>query len=136
MAVFTNLLPKALATLALAAAAGAGAHPTPPAQPLPVGAVGETVDNIRFARQIDSFTALDNKRIVLSRSQNQHYLLHLKRDCSLLPYTQHIGFSSDLDTVRAGWDAILVQGQHCSIKQIDRLSRADFDMLRGRTPLR
>ena len=140
MPVITNLIPsgvtnrvaKTLAAFALVAASGAAtAHPTPSTQATPTGPVGEVVDHIRFARLIDSFTALDNKRIVLTKSQNQHYLLHLKRDCSLLPYTQHIGFSSDMGTVRAGWDSVFVQGQHCSIQRIDRLSRADFNLLRG-----
>ncbi len=121
---------KAVAVAALTLASSAAlAHVVP--VPAHTGPIGEAVDNIRFARLIDSFSALDNRRVVLTKSQNQHYLLHLKRDCTHLLYTQHVGFSSQMGTVRAGWDVLLVQGQNCAIQRIDRLSRAEFDAVRG-----
>ena len=65
MAIFSDLLPGTIAALAFTAVATvASAHPTPAAGPVSAGPVGEAVSNIRFARLIDSFTALDNKRIV------------------------------------------------------------------------
>ena len=65
---------------------------------------------------------LDDRHLVLSLSPKQRYLLTLDRDCLGLVFASHLGVSASNNTVYAGFDYITADGQHCTIKAIERLS--------------
>ena len=65
---------------------------------------------------------LDERRLVLSLSPKQNYLLTLSRDCRALPSASLLGVSASNHTVYAGFDYITADGERCGIKTINQLS--------------
>ncbi len=90
---------------------------------------GTPVKKIPFANQIEGWEVLDNKRIIVSRSALENYLVTLRRECHQLGFTHTVGISSSNNTVYAGFDHLTVKGQRCSIRSINEITPAQKDIL-------
>ena len=94
---------------------------------------GQVVDRIPFAHMIDDWSMLDKRRVVLHRSPNLHYVVHLKKSCERLTASglrYVIGVSSTHNTVRPGFDRIIVDGTWCTIDSIERVNSTELRNLK------
>ena len=94
---------------------------------------GQTVDKIPFAHMIDDWSMLDKRRVVLHWSPNHHYIVHLKKSCDRLTTTglhDVIGVSSTHNTIRPGFDRVVVGGTWCTIDSIERINSSELRDLR------
>lgn len=94
-----------------------------PATSLALAPVGAPVSKITLGSNISTWQALDERRLVLSLSPKQNYLLTLTRDCYALPFASQLGVSASNNTVYAGFDYITADGERCAIKAINQLSK-------------
>lgn len=90
---------------------------------------GLPVKKIRSASEIDSWQAVDQRRVLVSLSASRKYLLTLNRQCPRLDSARSVGVSSSNNTIYAGFDYITADGQRCSIKSISKLSGAEAKRL-------
>ncbi len=85
------------------------------------GHVSQRVDRIASADKINSWRALDNQRVFVSR-EKQHYLITLKHACVYLGVARNVGVTMSANTIWAGFDQITADGRYCGIKSIEQLS--------------
>jgi len=79
------------------------------------------VDRIPMINNLSTWQAIDERRVVLTLSPEQSYLLTLSRDCPSLVYAARLGVSASNNTVYAGFDYITADGESCTINSIERL---------------
>ncbi|MEM7366602.1 MAG: DUF6491 family protein [Pseudomonadota bacterium] len=94
---------------------------------------GQSVNRIPFAHTIDDWSMLDTRRVVLHKSPNQHYIVHLKKQCDRLTASglrYVIGVSSTHNTIRPGFDRIIVDGTWCTIDSIERVNSVELKNLK------
>ena len=116
--------------IALIVAASALAFPVL-AMPDHVSQIGERIKQIRFANQIDSWRALDNRHLVLEQGPMRTYLIRLKSTCFQLKYARHVGITSSNNTIYAGFDYVTADGEQCPIESIDRVTKSEAELLRS-----
>jgi hypothetical protein len=108
-----------LGTGILAGLAAASAAALPPAQDAAeLLRAGEQVTSIPTASGIAGFQALDDGHVMLSLTDNQHYLLTLNRECFGLRWARHVGVTVSDNTIWAGFDSLTADGAACPIREI------------------
>ena len=102
----------------------------PPVQPDPAAlqGLGEPVTSIPTADEVRDFELLDEAHVMLSKDEEQRYLLTLDRDCFGLRWARHVGVTTSDNTIWAGFDALTADGEACSIREI-HLMRPPLDSL-------
>ena len=85
--------------------------------------LGSPLNKISVLGGLNTWEALDERRVVVSTSPKKTYLLTLSHSCHSLPFANHLGVSTSNNTVYAGFDYITADGQRCAIKTINRLSK-------------
>ena len=83
---------------------------------------GESVRSIPDANEISDWTALDNRRVIISVNAADAYLLTLKQQCHGLGWAQSISVTMSNNTIWAGFDSIRADGLQCPI---DKISKVD-----------
>jgi hypothetical protein len=85
--------------------------------------LGETVSQFNRYTRNDSWTAVDNERVIVHTNMNDAYMLTVAPPCMNLPFANlAIGVTERIrNTVASGFDSILVQGERCLILKIQRL---------------
>lgn len=130
-------LPALLAVLVL----GGCAVATPEQAIRPVATVdGRTIDYRDFTtgplmaadfRTITDWSSPDPQHVVLWNTPNRAYLVSLTGPCMALQDAATIGVTGSQLT-RAGSDAIMVQGERCGIRRIERLDTYRLHQALGR----
>ena len=100
-----------------------------PLSAMAMAPVGSPVEKIPFVSSISTWQALDERRLVLSLTEQKSYLVTLTHSCRALPGASHVGVSASNNTVYAGFDYITADGERCAIKHINRLSKAQKQAL-------
>lgn len=122
-----NLKLKRLGIGLMAAAASLSAAALPPAHDAEtLMQSGQPVPSIPTASGIAAFTTLDDEHVMLSLSDNQHYLLTLNRECFGLRWARHVGVTVSDNAIWAGFDALTADGTACPIREIHRVRDADL----------
>jgi hypothetical protein len=103
----------------LAGLVAASAVALPPVQdPAELVRAGEPVTSIRTANGIAGFQPLDDEHVMLSLTDDHHYLLTLNRECFGLRWARHVGITVSDNTIWAGFDALTADGAACPIREI------------------
>lgn len=89
---------------------------------------GEPVTSIPTASGIAGFQALDDGHVMLSLTDNQHYLLTLNRECFGIRWARHVGITVSDNTIWAGFDALTADGAACPIREIHLVRDPDAEM--------
>ena len=84
--------------------------------------VGVAVEKVSLHKGMNTWHALDERRLVLSQSSADSFLLTLSKRCTALPAAHRLGVSASNNTVYAGFDYITADGERCAIHTINRLS--------------
>jgi len=84
--------------------------------------IGVAVTEIDLVDGFSSWEALDNRRLVVSLSPEENYLLTLSHDCYSLPFASRLGVSASQNRVYAGFDYVTADGERCIINTISQLS--------------
>lgn len=102
----------------------------PPVQPDSAARqlLGEPVTNIPTADEVRDFELLDAAHVMLSKDEEQRYLLTLDRECFGLRWARHVGVTTSDNTIWAGFDALTADGEACSILEI-HLMQPELDSL-------
>ena len=100
----------------LAAAAAVAAWPA-----LSITESPTPVDHIAAADEIQGWTLVDNRHVVVQLGAQRHYMLTLSQDCYRLNWAQHVGVTSSDNTIYAGFDYVTADGWQCGIERIEQL---------------
>jgi len=84
--------------------------------------LAKNMDRISFANRITSYQPLDAMHLVLVADEKMNYLLSLTDMCHELRFARQIGVTHSENTIYAGFDHILADGQECSINRIQAIS--------------
>ena len=79
---------------------------------------GQDVGEIRFADQIDQWTVIDERHVILSIKDHAKYLVTFRAPCQGLRFARNVGVSSSNNTVYAGFDRVIADGLPCPIATI------------------
>jgi hypothetical protein len=78
---------------------------------------GEPVSDFRFYSRLRTFQALGRDKVFVRTGNSEAYLLTVF-PCLNLEFATRIGMSSQFNAVRSGFDAVLVDGERCTISEI------------------
>lgn len=91
--------------------------------------LGEQVKKIHDY-EINGWNYISNRSLIIPARPGLHYLLILDRECPQMRGREVIGFTSTINTLQAGFDAVVINDRHsgihekCYIDQIYKVTKA------------
>ncbi len=80
------------------------------------------LDRISLANRITTYQPVDATHLVLVADEEMNYLLSLETMCHELRFARQIGVSNSDNTIYAGFDHVVADGQECPIARIQAIS--------------
>ena len=92
--------------------------------------VGEAVNNIPSAHQIQAFEALDTMHVLVSVA-DADYILTLKVACHQLSFAANVAVSMADNTIWADFDYVTADGWQCPIDSIRKITPQELQRLKS-----